>query len=259
MKIEVSMEEVLFGVVGTVLGGLMVTLLANNHSLESQLKAISIIDEPLQQAIEKTTRADTNATNAIARLRQVQREVDAANAQAQKLLADLKGSELFTKGASAMDELREIAKREAVKTAEESLLREFFSVFSKEHVSQGAANLLDFSSIESQSGTGWNGTNLFIAPVSGFYEFSLSFLKDTMQQDGTSDDVFLTVYLNGKPTYIMAWSGQDSGKRSFASAQGVLELKETDEVQVLARSDGNFKRVVRNTIFSGKLIAPKRI
>ena len=75
MKIEVSMKEVLFGVVGTVLGGLMVTLLANNHSLESQLKAISIIDEPLQQAIEKTTRADTNATNAIARLRQVQREV----------------------------------------------------------------------------------------------------------------------------------------------------------------------------------------
>lgn len=257
MKLEISLKEVMFGLAGTLLGGLVVTLFANNHSLESQLKAIAIIDEPLKIAIEKTTRADTNATNAIQHLQQVQREIDAARTQAQNMLSDLRSSELFTKGSSAMDELREIARVEANEAAEKALEKDFFSVSIDEHISTAAPYVVKFTNVEANNGNGWDGANTFLVPHTGFYEFSLSFLKDSTLNGGTADDVFLTVYKNGQSTYIRAWAGQSSGQRPSASTHGILELQAGDKIQVYVRADGNYKRFIRNVIFSGKLVATK--
>lgn len=255
MKVEVTFKEVLFGVIGTVLGGLVVSLLASNHSLESQLKAIEVIDKPLKVAIEKTTRADLNANTAIAKLQEVQNEVDAAREKAQKILADLNGSELFAKGKGAMNELRELAKNEAGRVARERTKKEVFSAYLEEHVSSGKPAALSFERTETQLGEGWNGTDTFSASVEGVYEFSIGFMRDAYKNNGTTDDVYITIRVNGKSTRVRAWAGEGGGNRTFASALNFLHLKKGDRVQAIVHSDGEKTRFLRRAWFAGNLVA----
>ncbi|MCR9143894.1 MAG: DUF2341 domain-containing protein [bacterium] len=111
-----------------------------------------------------------------------------------------------------------------------------FSASGGPHVSNGAAVALNYATIYTNEGEAFDGTT-FTAPYAGLYSFSVTFVKDTFDQGGTDDDVWVTIAHNGA-SKGRATAGQGAGPRDSASYSVVLKLEGGDTVQTNVSSDG---------------------
>jgi len=130
-----------------------------------------------------------------------------------------------------------------------------FSVTGSGHVSQGGATLLGYQTTYTKLGGGWvDGGGTFIAPCTGLYSFTVSFVKDSYYYDGTPDDVYVHVAHNGSYKGF-AWSGQDSAQnRNTGTYTVALFLNAGDYLQTYAASDGGRKRHIHTFNFTGHLV-----
>jgi hypothetical protein len=130
-----------------------------------------------------------------------------------------------------------------------------FSVTGGAHVSEGGAVLLGYQTTYTNLGGGWvNGGGTFIAPCTGLYSFTVSFVKDTAYYGGTHDDVFIHVAYNGVYKGY-AWSGEDSVQnRNTGTYTVALFMNAGDYLQTYASSDGGRKRHISNFNLTGYLV-----
>jgi hypothetical protein len=130
-----------------------------------------------------------------------------------------------------------------------------FSVTGGGHISQGGATLLGYQATHTNLGGGWvNGGGTFIAPCTGLYSFTVSFVKDPYYYDGTYDDVFIYVAHNG--TYKgYAWSGEDSVlNRNTGTYTVALFMNAGDYLQTFAESDSGRKRHISQFNLTGFMV-----
>jgi hypothetical protein len=132
-----------------------------------------------------------------------------------------------------------------------------FSVTGAGHVSQGNPTLLGYQSTFTNTGGGWTpGGGTFIAPCSGLYVFTTSFMREASSAySGTSDDVFIHIYLNGASRGY-AWSGQANIIRSTGTYTVALLLQQGDYVQTYVSSQSGYKRHLNKYDFTGYLVKP---
>jgi hypothetical protein len=129
-----------------------------------------------------------------------------------------------------------------------------FSANGSNHVSQGGMTLLGYSATYTNQGGGWTpGGSTFIAPCTGLYVFTVSFVKDAYYYGGTTDDVFVYIIQNGVGKGY-AWSGAGGGQRGTGTHTVALFLNQGDYVQTFAYSDGEYKRHLANYDFTGYLV-----
>ncbi len=130
-----------------------------------------------------------------------------------------------------------------------------FSVTGAGHVSQGGDILLGYQATYTNLGGGWvNGGGTFIAPCTGLYSFTVSFVKDSYYYGGTSDDVFVYVAHNGIYKGY-AWSGEDSVQNRNTGAYTVaLFMTAGDYVQTYVSSDSGRMRHVSQFNFTGYMV-----
>ncbi|KHD05468.1 hypothetical protein PN36_04900 [Candidatus Thiomargarita nelsonii] len=117
------------------------------------------------------------------------------------------------------------------------------------HVSSGTHMLVNFKTEVLDTRGAWNGSR-FTVPEAGIYLFSISFTKDAYYHGGTTDDVYLILYKNGK-SVSSAWSGEGSGNRETASKTLILDLSKNDTIEFYAGSDGEYKRHLASYAASG--------
>jgi hypothetical protein len=117
------------------------------------------------------------------------------------------------------------------------------------HVSSGPHMLVNFKTEVLDTRGAWNGSR-FTVPEAGIYLFSISFTKDAYYHGGTTDDVYLILYKNGK-SVSSAWSGEGSGNRETASKTLILDLAKDDAIEFYAGSDGERKRHLSSYAASG--------
>ena len=130
-----------------------------------------------------------------------------------------------------------------------------FSVSGANHVSEGAATLLGYSSTFTNEGGGWtNGGGTFAAPCAGLYFFTVSFVKDAFQYGGTKNDVFVYIYQNGVVKGF-AWSGQSNDTdRTVGTYSVSLVLEKGDYVQTFVSSASGVKRHLIKFDFTGHMV-----
>ncbi|HYO56273.1 C1q-like domain-containing protein [Archangium sp.] len=130
-----------------------------------------------------------------------------------------------------------------------------FSANGTAHVSEGAMTLIGYPTTYTNQGGGWTpGGGTFIAPCTGLYVFTVSFVKDAIYYGGTQDDVFVYVIQNGVSKGY-AWSGEGAGLRGTGSHTVALFLNQGDYVQTFAHSDGyGLKRHLAKYDFTGYLV-----
>lgn len=132
-----------------------------------------------------------------------------------------------------------------------------FSTVGEGHLSQGKEQVLkEYKLIHTNEGGGWH-KNVFFVPVEGVYEFNWDFVRDTLYNQGTEDDVSLYMKVNGQVISGPAFAGQifDAHARATGAASIILRLKEKDEVTLWVNSDNGYQRHILNFHFSGHLIA----
>lgn len=130
-----------------------------------------------------------------------------------------------------------------------------FSATGGGHVSQGGAILLGYQTTYTNLGGGWvNGGGTFIAPCTGLYSFTVSFVKDPYYYGGTADDVFVYVAHNGIYKGY-AWSGEDSVQNRNTGVYTVaLFMTAGDYVQTYADSDSGRMRYLAQFNFTGYMV-----
>jgi len=130
-----------------------------------------------------------------------------------------------------------------------------FSVSGANHISQGGLTLLGYSTIYTDVSANWpSGGGTFIAPCTGLYSFTISFVKDAFYYDGTTDDVFIHIMHNGASKGF-AWSGQGTGHRGTGTYSVVLFLNQGSYVQTFVGSGGGeSKRHLAGYNFTGHLV-----
>ena len=130
-----------------------------------------------------------------------------------------------------------------------------FSVTGTSHISQGNATLLGYQSTVTNTGGGWTpGGGTFIAPCSGLYVFTTSFVRQASSTyGGTSDDVYIYIYLNGGSRGF-AWSGEASVNRSTGTYTVALLLQPGDYVQTYVTTPNGVKRHLNKYDFTGYLV-----
>jgi hypothetical protein len=132
-----------------------------------------------------------------------------------------------------------------------------FSVTGASHVSQGNALLLGYNDkIYTNVGGGWpnvlNGST-FTAPCTGLYVFTVSFVRDSMYNGGSTDDVYVFIDKNGT-SMGSAWSGEANVYRMTGTYTVTMMLSAGDSVHTTVGSDGGYKRHLANYNFSGFLL-----
>jgi hypothetical protein len=130
-----------------------------------------------------------------------------------------------------------------------------FSVTGASHVSQGGAILLGYQTTYTNLGGGWvNGGGTFIAPCTGLYSFTVSFVKDSYYYGGLPDDVYVYVAHNG--VYKgSAWSGEDSVQNRNTGAYTVaLFMSAGDYIQTYVESDSGRMRHLFQFNFTGYMV-----
>ncbi len=100
-----------------------------------------------------------------------------------------------------------------------------------------------------------NGGGSFIAPCTGLYSFTVSFVKDPYYYGGTHDDVYVSIYHNGVDKG-RAWSGEDSvSNRNTGTYTVALFMNAGDYVQTYVESDGpGLKRHLFQFNFTGFMV-----
>jgi hypothetical protein len=130
-----------------------------------------------------------------------------------------------------------------------------FSVTGTGHVSQGGDTLLGYRNTYTNLGGGWvHGGGTFIAPCTGLYSFTISFVKDPYYYEGTSDDVYVHVAHNG--IYKgNAWSGTTSALgRSTGTYTVALFMNAGDYLQTFAASQNGRKRHLGQFNLTGYMV-----
>lgn len=120
-----------------------------------------------------------------------------------------------------------------------------FSASGNGHTSYGSPDLVAFSTETLDSSAAWNGSS-FVAPKKGCYYFDLSFVRDSVYNGGTWDDVYLDLLVNGV-LVGSAWAGESDSneacaKRMTGAYACALQLAEGDVIAVQSRSDGGQQR-----------------
>ena len=130
-----------------------------------------------------------------------------------------------------------------------------FSVTGTGHVSQGGDTLLGYQTTYTNLGGGWvHGGGTFIAPCTGLYSFTVSFVKDPYYYDGTSDDVSVHVAYNGIYKGY-AWSGAASSLgRSTGTYTVALFMNAGDYLQTFASSQNGRKRHLGQFNLTGYMV-----
>jgi hypothetical protein len=140
------------------------------------------------------------------------------------------------------------------------------SVSGSWHGTAGASVLLPYQNVVtdvSNTGSAWFGPAYFIAPCSGLYFFTVSFVKDSYYNTcggnfGTQDDV--GVYLAKFPSSTVygpgALSGEGAGRRGTGVYSVVLQLNQSDVITSWVYSDGAVHRCLASYHFTGFLISP---
>ncbi len=125
-----------------------------------------------------------------------------------------------------------------------------FSATGESYSSQGGPGLLDYKTTLSNVGNAWSG-QVFTAPRTGEYVFSLGFLRDASDPElGASNDVYLQLHVNGEPR-AGAWAGHGGGPRQSASTVVILSLNSGDRVGTYVRSDNESRRHIRSFWLTG--------
>lgn len=130
-----------------------------------------------------------------------------------------------------------------------------FSVTGTGHVSQGGDTLLGYQNTYTSLGGGWvHGGGTFIAPCTGLYSFTVSFVKDPYYYEGTYDDVFVHVAHNG--IYKgHAWSGTTTALgRSTGTYTVALFMHAGDYLQTFAASQNGRKRHLGQFNLTGYMV-----
>ncbi len=130
-----------------------------------------------------------------------------------------------------------------------------FSVNGNNHVSEGAMTLVGYPTTYTNQGGGWTpGGGTFIAPCTGLYVFTVSFVKDAYYYGGTTDDVLVYIMQNGVSKGY-AWSGEGAGQRGTGTHTAALFLNQGDYIQTFAHSDNyGIKRHLSKYDFTGYLV-----
>lgn len=125
-----------------------------------------------------------------------------------------------------------------------------FSASGGAHVSSGSPSPLVYSTIYTNEGDAFDGTN-FTATYAGLYSFTVTFVKDTFNQGGTDDDVWVSILQNGTGKG-RATAGQGAGARDSASYSVLLKLEVGDIVHTVVSSDeGGLQRHLPEHHFQG--------
>jgi hypothetical protein len=121
------------------------------------------------------------------------------------------------------------------------------------HVSFGTSGkVLSYAAIDLNEGWGWTGgINAFVAPVSGIYHFSVSFVANTT--GGTSGDVFVAIQKTGT-SIARGWSAAAPGQRGTGCLSINVELQTGDSVRTLTQSSTGTTRHIAEYNFEGHLI-----
>jgi len=130
-----------------------------------------------------------------------------------------------------------------------------FTATGSEHVSQGGPLLLAYPSTITNVGGGWvNGGGTFIAPCSGLYVFTVSFVKDPYYDSGTTNDVYVSIMRNGA-SRGSAWAGQTTGAARVTGTYTVsLLLDAGDNVRTYVSSEAEQRRRLGRFTFTGYLV-----
>lgn len=130
-----------------------------------------------------------------------------------------------------------------------------FSVTGNSHISEGGAILLGYPTTYTNHGGGWvNGGGTFIAPCTGLYVFTVSFVKDPYWYGGTINDVYIHVAHNGIYKGY-AWGGQGSVQdRNTGTYTVALFMNAGDYFQTYADSDGGYKRHIFQFNLTGFMV-----
>lgn len=127
-----------------------------------------------------------------------------------------------------------------------------FTVRGFNHVSIGPGKVIGYATIDLNEGWGWTGgTNVFVAPVSGIYHFTVSFVGGT--SGGTSSDLFVAIQKNGT-TVARGWSAAASGQRGTGCVSINVRLQTGDMVRTVAQSGTGTTRHIAEYNFEGHLI-----
>lgn len=124
-----------------------------------------------------------------------------------------------------------------------------FSASGGPHVSSGGASPLVYTTTYTNEGDGFDGTN-FVAPYAGLYNFTVTFVKDTFDQGGTDDDVWVNILQNGIGKG-RATAGQGAGFRDSATYNVLLKLNAGDTTTTVVSSEGGPQRHLPEFHFQG--------
>jgi hypothetical protein len=78
-------------------------------------------------------------------------------------------------------------------------------------------------------------------------------MKDVYYNDGTTDDVYLSLYKNGESRGF-AIAGETSSRRVTGAYTGAMFLERGDVVQTFASADGNKNRHLLHYFMTGYFV-----
>jgi hypothetical protein len=130
-----------------------------------------------------------------------------------------------------------------------------FSVTGGPHISQGGYTLLGYEGTYTNLGGGWvPGGGSFIAPCTGLYSFTVSFVKDPYYDGATLNDVYVSVMHNGVSKGY-AWAGATTTTaRETGTYTVAVFMNAGDYVQTYVSSDGGAKRRIGRFNLTGYLV-----
>jgi len=117
------------------------------------------------------------------------------------------------------------------------------SASGKNHVSSGSLSFLEFDTTYTNISTIFF-RSIFIAPRDGLYLFTISFVKDSYFNNGTTEDVSIKLFHNSN--YIgQALSGSGSGSTGTGTYTVIVNLNFADSVIALVDSkDGKNRHLL---------------
>ena len=135
------------------------------------------------------------------------------------------------------------------------------------HKSEGNPLLIKYEFTTANLNWAWDGT-YFTAPCDGVYSFSISFMKDSLVDNGTPNDVWINLHVDSeivgsvwseKADAKTAWSPQNNqfGRRDRVSLTTTLELKKGQLISTYIASENNELRHIVDLQFTGNLVGNK--
>ncbi len=116
MDINFTIKEVLLGLIGVVLGGVVVSLFTSNTQLNAELAAIKSMRQPIEEVIKISAEAKTKSNSALNQATKALESAGDANKRADEALKNVEDSELKVKSALTSVQNTESEAKQIVKT-----------------------------------------------------------------------------------------------------------------------------------------------